>query len=570
VTPSRADLADKEYDVVVVGGGIFGACAAWDAVLRGLSVLLLERGDFGEATSANAYKFVHGGMRYLQQLDLVRLWESSHERSALLRIAPHLVYPLPIAMPTYGHAMRGKEVLRAGFAAYELLTANRNRGIRDPRRRIPRAQFLSREAILREFPELPAARLTGAALFADAQVYSMPRLTLAFVRAAQDAGAAALNYAEVTRFLREGDRVTGVEVRDRQGEATFTVRARVVLNAAGPWAATLLLRGLGLDLGVRRPVFSRDVYLVTRRRLNSPAGLAAATVTRDAHAVIDRGARHLFLVPWREFTLVGVWHGVHHGSIDHVEVRPDELDRLVAEANRAYAGLHLRADDIQLVNTGLILFGDQAQEPGSHDFGKRSLLIDHARDDGIDGLITLVGVRSTVARRMAERTMTMVLAKLGRRAPRCRTADTPISGGDVPDFERLVAEIAERVPGGGAGVARALAHNYGSRYGEVLACAGRDPALLAPLDQSTVFGAEVVHAVRHEMATTLGDVVHRRTDLGTAARPSDAALHACAAIMARELGWDEMRTAAEVAKVESFFQHKGAVRSFSAAEAALT
>lgn len=158
MTRPWADLADKEYDVVVVGGGIFGACAAWDAALRGLSVLLLERGDFGEATSANAYKFVHGGMRYLQQLDLVRLWESSDERSALLRVAPHLVYPLPIAMPTYGHRMRGKEVLRAGFAAYELLTARRNRGIRDARRRIPGPGFSPGTPFSASFP---TSRPTG-------------------------------------------------------------------------------------------------------------------------------------------------------------------------------------------------------------------------------------------------------------------------------------------------------------------------------------------------------------------------------------------------------------------------
>lgn len=569
MTRPWADLADNEYDVVVVGGGIFGACTAWDAALRGLSVLLLERGDFGEATSANAYKFVHGGMRYLQQLDLVRLWESSHERSALLRIAPHLVYPLPIAMPTYGHGMRGKEVLRAGFAAYELLTAARNHGIRDPRRRIPRAEFLSRNAILREFPDLHPASLTGAAVFADAQVYSMPRLTLSFVRAAQDAGAVAVNYAEVRRFAQYGGRITGVEVRDLRSDSRFSVRARVVVNAAGPWAAPLLLRGLGLDLGPRRPVFSRDVYFVTPRRLPTSTGLAAATVTRDAHAVIDRGARHLFLVPWREFTLVGVWHGVHRGSADDVRVAPEEIERLVAEANQAYAGLHLHADDILLVNTGLILFGDAGQDAGRHDFGKRSLLIDHTREHGIEGLITLVGVRSTVARAMADRTIRLALAKLGRSAPPCRTAETPISGGDVPDFEGLVASVAARIPHAGPAAARALAHNHGARYPDVLACADGDRSLLAPLEGSAVLGAEVVHAVRREMATTLGDVVHRRTDLGTARRPSDDALQACAALMSRELGWDGGRTAAEVARIETFFQHKGAIRAFGAAEAAL-
>ena len=192
-----AALCGQRYDLVVVGGGIFGVCCAWDAVQRGLSVALVERGDFAQATSANHFKIAHGGLRYLQHADVHRIRESSHERSALLRIAPHLNYPLPVVIPTYGHGIKGKEILRAGFLLYDLLTSDRNRGIRDPKRRIPPGSFLSRSEALDLFPGLSKNNLTGAAIFSDGQIYNPPRLALSFLRSATDGGCNAANYAEV-------------------------------------------------------------------------------------------------------------------------------------------------------------------------------------------------------------------------------------------------------------------------------------------------------------------------------------------------------------------------------------
>ena len=232
-------LASREFDVLVVGGGIFGACAAWDAALRGLSVALLERRDFGSGTSANSFKMVHGGIRYLQHADMYRIRESSRERSALLRIAPHLVSPLPIMIPTYGHGREGKELLSAGMLVYDLATIDRNRGLLDPDRRIPRSRVVSREACLEALPGLEASDLTGGALFHDAQIHNTPRLTLAFLQSAASAGATIANYVEASGFLQDGDSVTGVRARDVLGGDTLDVRARMVLNCAGPWATSV-------------------------------------------------------------------------------------------------------------------------------------------------------------------------------------------------------------------------------------------------------------------------------------------------------------------------------------------
>jgi glycerol-3-phosphate dehydrogenase len=198
----------KEFDVLVVGGGIFGACAVWEAASRGLSVALIEKNDFGHASSANHLKMVHGGIRYIQHADIPRIRESCHERSALLRIAPHLVEPLPVIIPTYGHGMKGKEVLGAGMAIYDLVTIDRNRGIRDSARKIPRGAFLRPEEVQEILPGIERKGLTGAAVFHDGQIYNPPRLAISFIRSAVAAGAQVANYVELKKIVFDGGRVS--------------------------------------------------------------------------------------------------------------------------------------------------------------------------------------------------------------------------------------------------------------------------------------------------------------------------------------------------------------------------
>lgn len=201
-----AAIQTKEFDLIIVGGGIFGACAAWEAASRGVSALLLEKGDFSHATSANHFKMVHGGIRYLQHGDIPRVRESCRERSAFLRIAPHLVQPLPIFIPTYGHGIKGKLFLGIGLGMYDLITIDRNKGIM-PERRIPWGKFISKKQALEHFPDLPLEGLTGGAIFCDGQMYNPPRLTIAFLRSAAERGGEAANYVEVTDFISEGEKL---------------------------------------------------------------------------------------------------------------------------------------------------------------------------------------------------------------------------------------------------------------------------------------------------------------------------------------------------------------------------
>ena len=566
-------LADQPFDLVVVGAGMHGICTAYDASVRGLRVALIERDDFVSGTSANSFKIIHGGIRYLQHADLYRIRESGRERTALFRIAPHLAHPLPIMIPTYGHGVKGPEVLAAGLGLYDLLVFDRNRGIADPDRQVPAGRVISRDEVLAAFPTLDARRLTGAAVFADGQIYNPPRLGLAFVRSAVAAGCVAANYVEVVGFCRNEGRVTGVLVRDRLSGETFTVQAKIVVNAAGPWAETLLRRDAGLAL-TPPGSYSRDACFVVRRHLTGHTALAVPGQTRDPDAIVSRAARHLFLAPWRDYTLVGTWHVVHHGDPDAFTVTARELQAFLDEVNAGCPGLNLSLDDVTLWNAGLTLFGENAEGAVNLRYGKRSRVVDHSQSHGVDGLITQIGVRLTTARGVAERVVDLAYRKLERPSPHCTTAERPVHGGATGPFEEFVAQLAggdlkDQPPS----VVRSLAHNHGSEVGRVLAECRSHPRGWERLGGSHVLGGEVLHAAREEMAMRLGDVVFRRTDLGTAENPGPDALRAAAELMGSVLGWSEDRIASELAEVTAAYArlapHRTSPQSQVPAEAAI-
>lgn len=554
-------LANGEFDVLVVGAGMFGACVAWSAVLRGYSVAIIDKADFAHATSSNHYKFIHGGIRYLQHADIVRTRESSRERSALVRIAPHLAYPMPIVLPTYGHGKKGRLIMQAGMLAYDVFTADRNRGIRDRTRRTPMGSVLGRDEVLQLFPGVKRDGLTGAAVFHDGQMYNPARLVLAFVKSAQSRGAVPVNYIQAEQFVLDGDRVTGCRVRDHLTGETFEVRSRITINAAGPWAARELLHHPSLDFSPK-PGFSRDLAFVIDRPISRTHALGCQAQSHDSDALLDRGGRHLFLVPWRGKTLVGVWHRYSKASPDHITVSREELRTFLSEINGAYAGLDLRLDDIRMINTGLILFGSEDDQASSsdHSFAKRSVLVDHGKH-GVEGLISLIGARATVARGVGDQTLDLVDRKIASSKNRPNSGKSAsewekIHGGNFDDFASLVTDVNRGLPELSRETATAVAHNYGAAWTELVDGAP-DASYLQPAGQTNVLKAEALHAVRDEMATSLADIVFRRTELGTGGDPGADAIRAVADIAGQEFGWTEEKRDAEIRSVTTILQQLG-------------
>lgn len=394
-----ASLSAEEVDLVVVGAGIYGAVAAWDAVQRGLSVALVEREDFGAEASWNSLKTIHGGMRYLQTGALGRLRESARERRTFLRIAPEIVRPLPFVVPTYGHGIAGREALAVALLLNNWLTRDRNRGLPEGRH-IPDGRTVSAPEALDLVPGLDPRGLTGAALWSDAQAATTERLTLAFVLAAADAGARVANHAEVVEVLRSRGRVVGVAVRDRLRADTSEVRARLVLNAAGPGADEVLARA-GLRRGPAPLLRARN--LVLRRTPSLP------------HAVGARSRGHfLFLVPWQGWTLVGT-------DYEPAERPPSDPSAFLAEADRAFPWASLADAEVSLIHEGLV-----PGRGGANGLATRPRLHDHEAEDGLPGLLSMQGVKYTTARSVAERAVDLVLRRLGRTPVACRTASTPL------------------------------------------------------------------------------------------------------------------------------------------------
>jgi glycerol-3-phosphate dehydrogenase len=360
----------------------------------------------------------------------------------------------------------------------------------------------------------------------------------------------AANYTEVARFIHHKGRVLGVDVVDKLGAGTFEVRGRTTLNAAGGWAPHLYRTSFGGD--PPSPMqFSRDLCLVLDRSFNDSYALAVLTASTDPDALVSRSSRHLLLAPWCGHTLLGVWHSVMTEHPDRISVAESEVEACLDEANAACPGLRLSLDDVTRVQSGPVLINRSTGKQVR--FGTRSHLLDHA-EHGIDGLLTLVGVRYTVARHDAERVVDLLFRKLGREPVPSRTAQTPIFGGAIEDIDRHRQEARTAVRHGIAVACMDdLALRYGSEHQRVVAFADTDRDLARCLGDSNVLGAEVAHAVREEMAQTLSDIALRRTELATAGAPSDDALREAAACAARLLAWDEARVASEVESVRRSF-----------------
>jgi len=297
-------------------------------------------------------------------------------------------------------------------------------------------------------------------------------------------------------------------------------------------------------------VFSRDACFLIPRRFEHDKALAVPGATRDPDAVFSRSTRHLFIVPWRDFTLVGVWHAVFPDHPDTVDVPEQDLESFIAEINAAYPALNIDISEVTMWNAGLVPFGEDQTGGEDLSYGKRSRLIDHERESGLAGLVSLIGIRYTMGRGDARRAVDMVTRKLGRRVPSAPTHRVPVHGGDIPDFDRAMSQLLEDNPGGvPAECLRALFRNYGTEYAQVLNQAIDNPALKKQLTGTAVLAAEVLHSIRKEMAKTLADIVFRRTDLATGGHPGEAALREAADLAGAELGWSGQRINEEIEKV---------------------
>ncbi len=554
--PSR--LTTHEFDLLIVGAGIYGATAAWDATQRGLRVALIDKGDFGSGTSFNNAKTVHGGVRSLQRGHLGEMREYLRERRALLHILPHLVHPLPFLLPTGRGLSRHKAALAAYFRINDLLAHDRNR-LPDPSKHLPASRVLARDECLRLAPWIDPQGVTGAIEWHDAQFSNSSRAELAFIRTAIRHGLEACNYVEAITPIVSDGRIGGVMARSGMDDHEFPIRARAVLLTAGGWTDEWLARALPGKR--RRPVahwsLAMNVVIGGRGGTHAVGGTA-------------RG-RLFFLAPWRGATIAGTSHDPWTASADQVSPRREYLQQLLADLGAAFPNAHISPDDVRLVHRGLL----PATEASTRRVTllRESPFIDHG-EDGCRRLFSLVGVRYTTARHSAERAIDTLVRTLDVAAPRSATATTKLDGGDIERFDTFVTDARrEATPGMPAALIERLVYNYGTAWKDVVALGGGrlgEPSLPSPGEPSLatlggpslpalgarceVTRAEVRYAVREEMAVTLADALLRRTEAGSRGHPGDDAVAAAAEVMGAELEWSPERRARECQAVARAYE----------------
>ncbi|HEX8652030.1 MAG TPA: glycerol-3-phosphate dehydrogenase [Pyrinomonadaceae bacterium] len=532
-------IAHAAFDAIIIGAGINGAGIARDAAMRGLKVLLLDKGDLASGTTSWSTRLIHGGLRYLEHGEVSLVRESLRERERLLRIAPHLVRPLPLLIPVYERARRGMSLIRAGMILYDILSLDKS---------LEHHHMLSRRETLLRAPGLNTEGLRGAALYYDAQVEYAERLVLENALAAQAHGTTVLTYARVDRIIQDAGRVRGVEFTDLLDGSAHAARAPVTLNVAGPWVD--LVRSLAASTFKNRMIGgTKGSHLIVSPFPGAP--LDALYV----EALEDR--RPFFIIPWNKHYLIGTTDSRYEGDLDTVLADEKEIDYLIRETNRVIPDAALTRDSVLYTYSGIrpLAYREELDEEG---ITRRHFVHDHAPE--LDGLVSIVGGKLTTYRNLAEQAVDMLFKKLGRRSPACLTARVALPGATTDDWrafsERFLAESP--LP---ALASRRLLRIYGTRAREVLELAAEDTLLAEAFDTETgAIGAEILFSFRREMALTLADCLLRRTMVGMNSTVGLGADEAAAVIARKYLGWSESRAAQEVAAyrkyIERFHPHE--------------
>jgi glycerol-3-phosphate dehydrogenase len=515
-----AALGAREFDLLVIGGGITGCGIAHAAAAGGLSVALVEQRDFASGTSSRSSRLIHGGVRYLEHGQIRLVFESSAERRRLLALAPHLVRPLAFTWPVYAGARIPRWKLGVGLTVYDALALFRN---------VRRHRRLSARGVLEREPGLAPTALRGGALYYDAATNDA-RLTLANAIGAIEHGAVVLNHVRVRSLVTNAGRVAGADVEDAFSGATATARARVVVNATGPWTDDVR----SLDPFTESAHGAKAVRGSKGTHIALPRGRVG---NRDALTLLSPvDGRVMFVLPAGPFAIVGTTDTFTSSSPDDVRATTEDVAYLLATANAFFPRAALTANDVVAAWAGIRpLVSSGNDTPGA-------VSREHAVTVSAGGLVSITGGKLTTYRVMAGDALRVVCRAVGR--PLRKAAQAVLPGGDIRSYDRLVAEIARET--GDAPLAAHLAGSYGSRWRGVWSeiTTGGDMRLL---DGRPYTIGELRYCARHELACTLGDLLIRRTKVAFETRDHGLSIaQRCAEGVAAVLGWDQRAIGAEI------------------------
>ena len=529
IVPS--DLDSRRFDLAIIGGGINGAAIARDAALRGMSVILLEKDDFASGTTSWATRLIHGGLRYLEHFEFELVHESLVERGRLLENAPHLVDPLSLVLPVFRGGKHAPSKLRAGMYLYDFFS----RGDA-----MPKHKWFSRKETSARWPELTMEGLLGSFRYFDAQATFPERLVIEQIASAVSFGAVALNYARVTSIDTAGSVVTGVTLVDELSGQPHTVRARAVVNVAGPWVDQVLS---SLDPEPKREIGgTKGSHIFLESTGAEPSDALYVEAESDG--------RPFFIISWNGLTMIGTTDLPFDGDLDDVVATEDEIDYLLRESKRLLPALDTSRERVLFTYSGVrpLPYVD-ASSPGG--ITRKHSLIDHSPSR--QGLFSVIGGKLTTHRSLAEEVVDEVAHEIGNREP-CRTRNLPFPNSPGAGMESLREDLMRSFGLSGPAVER-LTSIYGTRAWEIAELGASDPSLATPLaDDSLATGAEIVWAFENEMAVGLSDAVVRRAVTAWNANLGQSVAEGAARVGQSHLGWSKARAADELAEFDSYIE----------------
>ncbi|HEY2931338.1 MAG TPA: glycerol-3-phosphate dehydrogenase/oxidase [Acidobacteriota bacterium] len=520
-------LQDCSFDVIVIGGGIIGAGVARDAALRGLKVALFEKNDFSAGTTSGSSRLIHGGLRYLEMLDFRLVRMDLREREILLQIAPHLIRPLEFILPFYDRSAFYRLKMKIGMMLYHRISSGS---------RLPSYRFLTAAQVQSAEPGLKSNGLQGGVSYYDAQVTSPERLCLENLIDAAHHGASVVNYAAVTGLLRSGGGVEGVVVKDFPSGERMHLRAPVVVNATGAWLDRV----------------SKELMPAAASRLRTTKGIHIAFPAVNERAVVlfsSLDARLFFVIPWLGYSWVGTTDTDYLDDPGQARATGEDVRYLLRSVQEYFPSLH--SEGVLYSNCGVRAL---VKKSGRESDVSRMHRVADEKDNGVGGLISVLGGKITGYRAIAEEVTDLVCAKLGK-GRTCSTATDPL-----PGCQSLA--VGSSASGLNQETIRHLHSIYGSRACEVIEIADEDPRHRQRLSEySPDIAAQVLFAVRSEYCLRLSDFMLRRTMMGYSHDQGMSAVKAVAECMAREFGWSSDMVAGEI---QSYEQHIRRTQAFRA------
>lgn len=520
------------YDVLVVGGGVHGATMAYHAAKAGYRTVLVEKNDFCSATSANSLKILHGGLRYLQHLNIKRMRHSICARREMMQLAPYLVEPLPCMMPLYGSGLLGRGALRAALFVNDCIGWDRNRGLAEEHR-LPGGHIASKEKCLKVIPDITMEELDGALVWYDALAVNTERLVLEYILESFSYGAAAVNYAAVTAVEKDGD-FYQVSVADGLSQDVYQLKTRYIINAAGPWFEKSL--GGQVQPAATKQQWALALNIVSKKKLfaDYAVALEGKSTYEDKDAIVKRGKRLYFLVPWHGYTMIGTDYEQSSADPDNLRVQRETIQNMVDDINAIYPPAELSYEDITFYQAGLLPMRNETEQ-GDIQLEKNSTFHGH-QDIGFERVLSVKGVKYTTAPHVAHE-IVHYLQRYCQSVEKSEQVKQSFANSGNRNVELLKQKGM-------------LEKRYGRRVAQILSLEriGREDDIW--LDESAqLLRAEILYLLQEEMVCKLSDIVFRRTGLGTAECPELKLLTKLSAFMGEILGWDETRQQQEVKEV---------------------